>query len=179
MEQKKYNGFASEEQYEAVLDIVMDEIDEYTETVMVEHEENPVEEYVVVTVETINTHHILKYYVNKKGVFYVNCEGPNFPSTECKILVALNDCALEIAYWFNKGIVGYIPDEDFGRVDFIYHREYNSITANVLSIFDVPKDFKVEDIIRAWYIFKAHYDGSCVGVNYEQIADMENLYESY
>lgn len=95
------NGFATKEQYEMVLDIVMDEIDKYTTTVMVKREENSIEEYVVVTVETINTHHILSYYINEKGVFYVNCKGPNFPITECKILVALNDCAAEIF----KGVI--------------------------------------------------------------------------
>lgn len=90
MENGKYNGFASEAQYEAAANIVIKAIDDYIDTIMVlcntlQNGQKNVE----VDVET-KSGHSLRYHMDSNGVFYVNTEGENFPVQECKILVALN-----------------------------------------------------------------------------------------
>ena len=90
MKNKEFNGFASEAQYEAVANIVIKAIDEYTNSIAVfcntlwNGQKN-----VEVDVETESGHN-LRYHMDSNGVFYVNTEGENFPIQECKILVALN-----------------------------------------------------------------------------------------
>lgn len=96
MYKNDFNGFATEEQYEAVKDIIVDEIDDYTDTIMVIcHTLQNGEKNVEVDVDT-KSGHSLRYHMDKNGVFYVNTEGENFPIQECKILVALDDCSREI-----------------------------------------------------------------------------------
>ena len=90
MKDKNFNGFASEAQYEAVANIVINAIDKYTNSIAIscntlQNEQKNVE----VDVETESGHN-LRYHIDSNGVFYVNTEGENFPIQECKILVALN-----------------------------------------------------------------------------------------
>ena len=40
MNNKKFNGFASEAQYEAVMEIIKNEIDDYCDTLMVQYDED-------------------------------------------------------------------------------------------------------------------------------------------
>ena len=89
MNDNKYNGFASEEQYEAAMNIIKNAIDEYTDTIMVEFKNNDI----IVEVETKELNHYARYFVNIDGVFYVNLESENMPIVECKIFAALNKCA--------------------------------------------------------------------------------------
>ena len=96
MEHKNFNGFASEEQYEAAMNIIKNAIDEYTDTIAIELKTNSVEKYVVVMVETKELNHFAKYFVNDNGVFYVNLESENMPIVECKIFAALNECADDV-----------------------------------------------------------------------------------
>ena len=90
MQNKNFNGFTSEAQYEAVANIVINAIDKYTNSIAVycntlQNGQKNVE----VDVET-ESGHSLRYHMDSNGVFYVNTEGENFPIQECKILVALN-----------------------------------------------------------------------------------------
>ena len=90
MEKNKNNGFASEEQYEAVTNIVIKAIDKYTSTVMVEFKPNPIGGNIVVTVETATAEHIASYFIDKDGLFYVQLEG-SMCSEECEIFKALSE----------------------------------------------------------------------------------------
>ena len=92
----KYLGFNTEEEYMTVSKIILKAIDDYTETVHLELKENPVEKYLIITITTEEQEHFARYFVNKAGVFYVNTESNNFPIKECKILVALHNCAKEL-----------------------------------------------------------------------------------
>lgn len=93
MEQKKNNGFATEKEYEAVKNIILPGIDDYTDTVMIIcHTLQNGRKNVEVLVDT-KSGHSLRYHMDEDGVFYVNTEGENFPIQECKILVTLNDAA--------------------------------------------------------------------------------------
>ena len=97
MKELNYNGFCSEEQYEQVKDIIIEGIDEYTDGIMITCRTlmNGKKE-VEVDVLT-ESGHDLTYHLDEYGVNYVNCEGPNFPIQECKILVAL-DYAAEFVF---------------------------------------------------------------------------------
>lgn len=92
MNENKYNGFASEEQYEAAMNIIKNAIDEYTDTIMVEFKNNDI----IVEVETKELNHYARYFFNRDGVFYVNLESENMPIVECKIFASLNEKAGEI-----------------------------------------------------------------------------------
>ena len=96
MNEKNYNGFSSEEEYEEVMGIIKNAIDDYTDTIAIELTTNSVEKYVVVMVETKELNHFAKYFVNDKGVFYVNLESENMPIMECKIFTALNKCTEDV-----------------------------------------------------------------------------------
>lgn len=92
MKKNKNNGFASEEQYEAVTNIVMKAIGKYISTVMVEFKPNSVGGNIIVTVETATAEHIASYFIDKDGLFYVQLEG-NMCSEECEIFKALSEKA--------------------------------------------------------------------------------------
>lgn len=91
-----YMGFNTEEEYMTVSKIVLKAIEDYTESVHLELKENPVEKYLIITITTDEQEHFVRYFVNKAGVFYVNTESKNFPIKECKILVALHNCAKDL-----------------------------------------------------------------------------------
>ena len=83
---KNYNGFATEEQYKAVRDIIFKEIDGIElNTIMIE-----------VDVETDLGHQLTYYMDARNGVFYVRTDIENFPSVECKVMAALNGVTKEI-----------------------------------------------------------------------------------
>lgn len=93
---KNFNGFATEEQYEAIKDIIIPAIDEYTDTIMIIcHTLSNGRKNVEVDVDT-KSGHSLRYHMDEDGVFYVNTEGENFPIQECKILVRLDETAEKI-----------------------------------------------------------------------------------
>ena len=60
MEEKNFNGFASEEQYEAVLEIVKNEIDDLCDTLMVKYD---------------SENEVVIIYVDDYVVFVEPCDG--------------------------------------------------------------------------------------------------------
>ena len=89
MEHKNFNGFASEEQYEAAMNIIKNAIDEYTSTVMVEKKKTSI----AVTIWTKTNQYMVRYWMDSDGVFRVDVDGNCMASEECKIFAALNKCA--------------------------------------------------------------------------------------
>ena len=92
MEQKNYNGFASEEQYEEAMNIIKNAIDEYTSTVMVEKKKTSI----AVTIWTKTNQYMVRYWMDSDGVFRVDVDANCMASEECKIMVAINEKAGEI-----------------------------------------------------------------------------------
>ena len=92
MAKKEFNGFATEEQYKAVKDIIVDEIDDYTSTIMVNKKSTSIE----VTIWTKTNQYLVRYWMDGDGVFRVDLDDKCMASEECKILVALDDCSREI-----------------------------------------------------------------------------------
>ena len=92
MEHKNFNGFASEEQYEAAMNIIKNAIDEYASTIMVEKENGSIKVYIY----TMAAGYWAKYWMDKNGVFRVDLDDNCMASEECKIMVALNECADDV-----------------------------------------------------------------------------------
>ena len=95
---RNYNGFATEEQYKAVRDIIFKEIDGIElNTIMITmvKQMNGVDR-IEVDVETDLGHQLTYYMDARSGVFYVRTDGENFPSTECRVMAALNGVTKEI-----------------------------------------------------------------------------------
>ncbi len=80
----------------------------------------------------------------------------------------------------SKQTIGWIDDCDFGPVMVYYRPKQKAIIADELFILNVPTDYKDEDIISAWELFKNHYGeyGTFI-LAYEQIADGECLFDRY
>lgn len=89
------NGFASEKEYDAVSKLVVGKIDEYTETIRIEKKDNGIETYIIVEIETATAGYYTRYFVGKKGVWYVNTEH-NMTSEQCKVFAGLNEIAESI-----------------------------------------------------------------------------------
>ena len=76
--------------------------------------------------------------------------------------------------------IGWIDDDDFGAVMVCYSPKQNVIIADGLIISNVPTDYKHDDIMSAWQLFKRHYcEYGALGLAYEQIADGESLFDRY
>lgn len=130
MNKVNYNGFASEEQYEAAMNIIKNAIDEYTDTIGIELKTNSVEKYIVVMVETKELNHFAKYFVNDNGVFYVNLESENMPIVECKIFAALNEKAGEIFKVFEKKSIEHFVMAKHYAGNAFYGVKYQVVDAN-------------------------------------------------
>ncbi len=69
-----------------------------------------------------------------------------------------------------------IEDCDFGEVSVFYYPEKSVITAEGLSIKDVPADYDTDQIMKMWGVFKAHYNTyGMVACSYHDIDKMNEI----
>ena len=120
MNDNKYNGFASEEQYEAAMNIIKNAIDEYASTIMVEKENGSIKVYIY----TMAAGYWAKYWMDKNGVFRVDLD-------DNEILFGVLNEYTKLDYLYETE---EIDDEHFIDID-----ELNECPMNPLS-------FKLNDI---------------------------------
>ena len=66
-----------------------------------------------------------------------------------------------------------IKDNDFGDVEVKYCPESKNITADGLTISEVPADYSNEVIMKAWRFFKTnYYNYGVVGATYDYFKDL-------
>ena len=77
-----------------------------------------------------------------------------------------------------KEVIGYIKDNDFGRVAVYYYPENNVIKADDMVICGVPENYETDMMMYAWGVYKKHYcDYGSMWVSYDQIPELESFYD--
>lgn len=75
-----------------------------------------------------------------------------------------------------KKLLGFINDCDFGDVPCYYYPEAKTITADGLTITEVPDDWSMDMLELAWDTFKYWYcEYGAIAATYEQIPYLNHM----